>query len=352
MYTKIYKPKKLNELNFNEDITYKLYNIGLQNILIYGSKGSGKKTRINCYLENIFGESIYETKLNTYTSNKNITISYKISNYHYEINPSNCGTKDKDIIVELIGNLALSKNILTNKHKVFIINETEKLTKKAQLCLRNIIEKSYNTSKFILICNDLTKIIISLKDRFYLIRNPIPKKENVYEILKLISEKTKIKTSTRAINTIIENSSKLSNILDLSYIINIYQISYITNKYVKYIPNFTFYIDSLINILIDKKLNLNISNQIRELIYNIYVSNVDISMVFKYITIFLLKNINEMNHKIKIINEASKYQAKMCMGNKEPLYLEAFIYKLINIIKKIDNIKIKKIKIKNINYDD
>lgn len=317
------RPRNFQDLSFNEDVSHKLKNIGLSNYIIYG--GTGKLTRVNCYLVHNFNENIYKTKLNTYSLTKNLDIIYKASNYHIEINPSNYGTNDKTIISLFIGDLATSPNVINNTVKVFVIKDADKLTLKAQTILKNLIEKTYRTARYILICSNIVRITESLKSRFFTIRNPQPDTKVVSNILKNIADQLKIKTSTRAINIIIENSQKLNGTISLKHAINIFQMSYIIEKYTKYENNFTHYIDKLIS-----NIKNNDIQKIRELIYTIYVSNMDMSVIMKYIVRNLIKDYDDKKYQIIILG--AKYECLMKSGNKEPLYLETFILHLQDLL--------------------
>lgn len=347
MFNQKYKPKNINELSFNKNLSKKLQNIPLHNIIIYGAKGSGKLVRAYCYLSNIFGESVNNTKLEMFNLSKDLSVSYNISNYHIEINLGNYGTNDKLIISDFLTELASMTNLITNDLKVFIIKDVDKLSLKAQIVLCNLIDSTHRTARYIFTCTNITNIISSLKNKFILLRNPLPNRSEVAQILKIIAAKENIKTSTRAINIIIENSLKLSGAINLNYIINIFHMSYLTGKYVRYDTNFTQYFDDLIN-LIEKKFTLQNINKIREIIYIIYVSNINITLVFTYITKYFLAHVHNNSYKCDIIYYAAKYEKLMKNGNKEPLYLETFILNIINILhNNNDIIKTKRIKIKS-----
>lgn len=354
MLSQLYKPKNINELSFNNNLSDKLKNIGLQNYIIYGNHGSGKLTRVYCHLANVFNESVHQTRLYTYNLSKNIDITYKTSNYHIEISPGDYGTNDKTIISNFIGELASTPNVVTNNVKVFVIKDADKLSYKAQNAMRNMIENTYRTARYILTCTNINKIIEPLKSRFLLLRNPLPSKQDVNKILKELSNKIGIKTSTRAINIIIDNSFKLTDMINLVYAINVYQISYITDKYLRYDINITQPIDDLIK-LVDKNFSPQKMDKIREQIYNIYTSNINMSIVIIYVMRYFINYVNDYIHKYKIIRNAAKYEYLMISGNKEPLYLETYILKIIktlmsaNINKKV--IK-KTVKSKNIKSGD
>lgn len=340
MLSNIYFPKSLDELSFNDELTKKIKNIvknGFQQNLIFnGIRSSGKKTRINCLLYELFGEPIYKLKIETYNLNKNVDIIYKSSNYHIEISPGDYNIHDKYIITDFIHKLAETSNIITNSYKIFIILNADKLSEKAQYALKSMIEKTYKTSKFIMTTKNYTRLIKPLRNIFLVLRCRIPKDDEISKILKNISAKVNIKTNTRSLNVIINTSKKIDKISDLLHAINIFQLSYVENRYGKYENKITGNIDNLINLIDNENDNLKNINQIRDAIYLIYTSNINITFIFTYILNHYLATIDEINVKSKILNSAAKYEYLMNLGNKEPLYLEAFILNII-YIKQISN---------------
>lgn len=326
MYTQVYKPKNFDELSFNNNLTNKLVKLSekniSQNILFYGPRNSGKKTRAYCLLAKLFNNSVFNPKINTFTLNKNLDIMYKASNYHIEISPSTYGINDKNIILKFIYDHASSNNIITNSHKYFVITNADNLSYKAQNILQSIIEKTCLTSRYILICNDLTRIIKSLRYKLLLLRNSLPSKKDISGILRNIAKKENIRTSTRAINIIIDSSKNYDNIIDLKYSINIFQMSYINAKYSRYDNNIiTSNMEKMLK-LINMEFNPNIIQKIREVLYTLYTNNINVILIIKYI----INNLKDKN----ILDKAAYYENLMRHGNKNILCLEALV---LNIIK-------------------
>lgn len=346
MFSQLYRPKNTNQLSFNHNLTTKLENIGLQNYIIYGGSGSGKMTRVYCQLAKVFGDSVHNTKLQTYSLTKSVDVSYKNSNYHVEINPSNYGANDKNIICDFIGELAQMANVITNGLKVFVIKDADKLSYKAQAAMRNLVESTHRTARYILTCSNLNKVILPLRSRFILLRNPLPDKAVVTEILKSIAKECGVKTSTRAINIVITTGMRFTDMINLNHIINIFQLSYITGKYIRYETTFTRYADDLIK-LIDSKFVPDNVDKIREIIYIIYVGNVDITNILIYLVKHYINTIVNEKYKYQIVELGAKYEVMMRRGNKEPLYLETFILNVINILMNEDLKRVKTIKIKS-----
>ena len=60
-----YRPKNFNQITFNKKVITRLKNIiksgSVNHLIIQGPVGSGKKTIINSFLKEIYGESIEST---------------------------------------------------------------------------------------------------------------------------------------------------------------------------------------------------------------------------------------------------------------------------------------------------
>ena len=92
-------------------------------MLVYGTPGSGKKTRIMCLLKELYGPGAWKLKtcqMNfTTPSNKKIDIMTLSSNYHIEVNPSDVGIYDRVVITELVKKTASTYQLNSSKQKSF-----------------------------------------------------------------------------------------------------------------------------------------------------------------------------------------------------------------------------------------
>ena len=146
----------INHINYKEgDIIYNLLkNKNHNNIVLQGLKNTGKKSLIKC----IFND---------------LNIQF------YEFNKNNF----KDII-DGIKKITFSYDYYKMDLKYILINNFESMKNVEQNKLKIIIEKSYISSRFILITNNLTKMIQPIQSRSIIIR--ISKKN---EIMINISDK-------------------------------------------------------------------------------------------------------------------------------------------------------------------
>lgn len=101
MWTEKYKPKGFEELTFNHKSNEKLQNLvsspNMPHIIFYGPDGSGKKTRINCMLKEIYGVQELKTHKDVYRvkeNSKTHEIAIRYSRYHIELSPSDAKFKD------------------------------------------------------------------------------------------------------------------------------------------------------------------------------------------------------------------------------------------------------------------
>ena len=95
-----------------------------------------------------------------------------------------------DIIREKVKNFAQSASF--KKIKIIVLDEADYLTKEAQAALRNIIESFSKTTRFILTCNYLEKIIEPIQSRCNVYKLEPPSKGKVAERLVDILENEKI----------------------------------------------------------------------------------------------------------------------------------------------------------------
>ena len=130
--------KYINHINYKEGdkISTILSQHNHNNLLIYGIKSSGKTSLIRCIMED-----------------------KKISSFYCEL------TTYKNDIIETLEDIVKSYDHYKNDFKYIIIDNFENIKILDQNRLRVLIEKSYNTAKFIIITDKFNKVIDPIRSR-------------------------------------------------------------------------------------------------------------------------------------------------------------------------------------------
>ena len=72
-----YRPVSLEDLDFNDDLTKTLKQLGecddLPHLVFYGKSGIGKKTRAMCLLNEIYGKGVYKVNKDVWRKKINST---------------------------------------------------------------------------------------------------------------------------------------------------------------------------------------------------------------------------------------------------------------------------------------
>ncbi|CAK94324.1 unnamed protein product (macronuclear) [Paramecium tetraurelia] len=169
-----YRPKTLDEVHGNSDIVDKLRAIAkmgnLPNIILVGPPGIGKTSSVLCLARQILGDSIKESVL--------------------ELNASD--DRGIETVREQIKGFAQKKvNLQEGQHKIVILDEADSLTEGAQQALRMIISDYSTSTRFVLSCNDSTKLIDAIQSRCCILRfNRLGEKEIRDRLLEIISQES------------------------------------------------------------------------------------------------------------------------------------------------------------------
>ena len=194
-----HRPTNLTELDCDEDLTRTLHRLAqtddLPHIIFYGPSGAGKKTRVMCLLNEIFGPTVYKSTKETYTikvNSKTIEIPLLSSTCHIDFTPSDAKRNDKMVIQTLLKETATSGSLgIKQQKKNFtsvVLNEAENLTKDAQASLRRTMEKYVDKCRIIMVCENLGNLIPALQSRCLLIRVGAPKQKETQTVLDKISK--------------------------------------------------------------------------------------------------------------------------------------------------------------------
>ena len=167
LWVEQYRSKVLDEYVGNEQlkqiVSQYIDKNDIQNLLLYGTPGTGKTTLAKLIVNNIDCDFLY-------------------------INASD--ERGIDTIRDKVQGFASSASF--KPLKIIILDEADFLTIQAQASLRNIIETYSRTTRFILTCNYLERIIDPLQSRCQVLKITPPSKKEVAQHVASILEQESI----------------------------------------------------------------------------------------------------------------------------------------------------------------
>ncbi len=323
--------KSRKNIIFNSDIYNNVFKKefldNLTHLIIHGKNGSGKRTLINCLINELYGNVVVEKtlfKVNTY-GNKMDEVLLEKSPYHIIIKPNNSAF-DRYVLQDVIKNFAQIMTVNSNNtfnYKLVIIDCIDKLSRQAQNALRRTMEEYMGNCKFVFICYQLHRIIDPIKSRCSLVSLPNPTENDIFKTLFHISSVEGIKVSIARLNDLSKNSN--NDIKQAIWLLEYYQ----HKIYIKDELNWHKYGKLIINEILSKKINLP---RLRELNYQIYMSNIDMNELIVFLLENLLKEEIPVSKKYEIINTFSKFDIRINQGKRQTLHLEALILEIFNLL--------------------
>ena len=219
-----YRPSKLENYVGNESIKKSIAKYldqnDIQNLIFYGPAGTGKTTLAKIIVANLDCDHLY---INASDERGIETIRDKVQGF---------------------ASVASFKPL-----KVVILDEADFLTIQAQASLRNIIETFSRTTRFIMTCNFVERIIDPLQSRCHVLKIVPPTKKDVARHLAWVLDQEKIRYEMQDLVPLINQYYP-----DLRKCINTIQLSTIDNdlKLDQSILVSSNYIDKVINELSNK----------------------------------------------------------------------------------------------------
>ena len=190
-----YRPINLDNYVGNENIKKSISNyIGqndIQNLIFYGPAGTGKTTLAKLIVKNIDCDHLY---INASDERGIETIRDKVSGF--------------------------ASTMSFKPLKVIILDEADFLTIQAQASLRNVIETFSRTTRFILTCNFIERIIDPLQSRCQTLKIVPPSKLDIVKHLKKVTDKEEIKVHVDDLAIVVNN-----NYPDVRKMLNTIQVS-------------------------------------------------------------------------------------------------------------------------------
>ena len=186
LWVEKYRPQTLEEYVGNETIKNKIADYlkqgSIQNLLFHVVAGTGKTTLAKLIAKNLNCDLLY-------------------------INASD--ERGIDTIREKI--IPFASSMSFNDLKIVILDEADYITPTAQATLRNVIESCSKTTRFILTCNYLERIISPLQSRCQTFEITPPSKDEVTDLICEISSKEGFKINTK------NNTDNVLSVIDTHY---------------------------------------------------------------------------------------------------------------------------------------
>ena len=307
MWVEKYRPKKISEVVNQKDIKGSLQALlknqqEMPHLLFSGSAGVGKTTMAICISQEILGD--------------------RWKDYTLELNASD--ERGIGMVRERVKKFSRFAGLDTEiPFKIIILDEADEMTSDAQTALRRIIEDTAKFCRFILIANNISKIINPIQSRCAVFKfSQIDEKEIITQ-LKTVLKKENGKADERGLKEIAEYAEG-----DLRHAINLLQTAAstgdITQESVKTAAGLTKTND------VEDVLKLAVSGKIQDsrnkMIELVKVYGMSESDFLKYINqaLFSAKydNLEELSQII------AKYDYRILVGSNPEIQLSAMLAEL------------------------
>jgi DNA polymerase III delta prime subunit len=180
LFVEKYRPSELNDYVGNPEIKQKCETFinedEIPHLLFHGKAGTGKTTLAKILTNNISCDHIY---INASDENNVETVRNKIKGF--------------------------ASTVGFNKWKIIVLDEADYLTPNAQAILRNLMETFSNTTRFILTCNYVEKIIEPIRSRCQTFKIQPPSMKDIALRLSTVLTTENIGFNPKDVKFIIEN---------------------------------------------------------------------------------------------------------------------------------------------------
>src|SRR3972149_3038159 len=312
MWVEKYRPAKLSSIVNQKEVIGSLKSLlkntsEMPHLMFSGSAGVGKTTAGMCLAREILGDHWKDHTL--------------------ELNASD--ERGINMVRDRVKKFARFSGLDTRiPFKIIILDEADEMTSDAQTALRRIIEDTARYCRFILIANNISKIIEPLQSRCAVFKFTRISEDDVTSYLEEISKKEKVKFDQKGLKTIYSYSEG-----DMRHAINILQatasLGIVNESNVKTSAGLSKVNDvgEILKLAIAGKLS-DARNKMIEIIKVYGMSESD-----------FLKYLNEESYKIKtgkldeILEAIAKYDYRLIIGANPEIQLSALLAELGRIEK-------------------
>ena len=312
MWVEKYRPKNLSEIVNQKEIIGSISGLlkkqgEMPNLLFSGAAGVGKTTTAICLSREILGD--------------------RWNNYTLELNASD--ERGIGMVREKVKKFSRFAGLDTEiPFKIIILDEADEMTADAQTALRRIIEDTAKFCRFILIANNVSKIIPPIQSRCANFKFTLINQTDITNHLKFILKKEKIKSDDKGIIKVTEYAQG-----DLRHAINLLQAVASTGNISEATVTSTAGLTKTNDVSNVLKLSLegNIQEARNKMIELIKVYGLSESDFLKYINqaLFTMKT----NHMEDISQIIAKYDYRVLSGSNPEIQLTAMLAEITKFSK-------------------
>ena len=309
MWVEKYRPTKLSEIINQTEIIGSLKALikdptDMPHLLFSGSAGVGKTTTALCLSRQILGEYAKDCTLDLNASDE----------------------RGIGMVREKVKKFSRFAGMVDVPFKIIILDEADEMTSDAQTALRRIIEDAAKICRFILIANNVSKIIEPIQSRCAAFKFTSVSEQDVVARLEEIAKKEKVKTDKKGLKAIYEYTDG-----DLRHAINLMQatasLGGITEENVKASAGLTKISD------VDEVLKIALSGKVTEarekMIELIKVYGMSESDFLKYLNSAVFKS--KHSKLSDILQVIAKYDYRILVGANSEIQLSAMLAELAKL---------------------
>lgn len=326
-----YRPTNIRDFLFNKKPLDQLMHIAsyedIPHVIISGPPGGGKKTLVKFFLEALYDSDVnilskMKYHINGSSTKKEIEIFQ--SNYHIIIEPTNTN-HDKYILQEIIKQYAMHKsfNIFRTKRKfkTIVIYNIENLANNSQSALRRTMELYAKTCRFVMVCNNLSKIFDPLRSRCRIFCVPLPTLTDISNVITHISIMEQIKITPKTMNFILTICN--NNLKKAIWILDAKRLESCTTITLDEV--FEIVVELILSVKKNKNVAKIFDDEIRANIYNILITNIKGSEIITTLMDLLINKIDNDEINARIIQCASEAEYNLIHGRRDIIHIDYFV---------------------------
>ncbi len=269
--------------------------------------------------------------INGSSTKKEIEITQ--SNYHIVIEPTSTN-HDKYILQEIIKQYAMHKSFnifkTQRKFKTIVIYNIEGLANNSQAALRRTMELYAKTCRFVMVCNNLSKIFDPLRSRCRTFCVPLPTIQDISNVITHITILENIDLKEEDKKLILK---KCNNSLKKAiWMLDSLRLG--SNVTITLDEVF----DNVVELILSARTSKNIirifDHDIRTNIYNILITNIKGSEIITTLMDKLIEKIDDNEINSRIIQCASEAEYYLIHGRRDIIHIDFFVAAVMKELRK------------------